>query len=210
MARTEISTLNIIKYFFGWNRVANVLYSTGGYNHALLMHFKGTVSQNLSLRIFSWIVFPQAPENNISVISNFFRKFTEIFASQGAPPCSINDTGGKKFNHLYSWCYWYWWQIIWAISDCWHLKVNLKEKQYLYVNSTVLPKGVKKNNWRFFSFAASVNDTGGGGVPWAANTSVNFREKNWTTIMLYCYSGAWGKLIHEKKPEVENLVALSL
>jgi hypothetical protein len=24
------------------------------------------------------------------------------------------------------------------------------------------------------------------------------------------YSGAWGKLIHEKKPEVENLVPLSL
>jgi hypothetical protein len=24
------------------------------------------------------------------------------------------------------------------------------------------------------------------------------------------YFGAWGKLIHEKKPEVENLVALSL
>jgi hypothetical protein len=24
------------------------------------------------------------------------------------------------------------------------------------------------------------------------------------------YSGAWGKLIHEKKTEVENLVALSL
>jgi hypothetical protein len=24
------------------------------------------------------------------------------------------------------------------------------------------------------------------------------------------YSGAWGKLIHENKPEVENLVTLSL
>jgi hypothetical protein len=24
------------------------------------------------------------------------------------------------------------------------------------------------------------------------------------------YSGAWGKLVHEKKPEVENLAALSL
>jgi hypothetical protein len=26
---------------------------------------------------------------------------------------------------------------------------------------------------------------------------------------LQIYSGAWGKLIHEKKPEVKNLVALS-
>jgi hypothetical protein len=27
---------------------------------------------------------------------------------------------------------------------------------------------------------------------------------------LAVYSGAWGKLIHEKMPEVENLVTLSL
>jgi hypothetical protein len=32
--------------------------------------------------------FPQAPENNSRVISNFFRKFAEIFASKGAPPVS--------------------------------------------------------------------------------------------------------------------------
>jgi hypothetical protein len=53
---------------------------------------------------FFHVTFPQAPENNIRVISNFFRKFGEIFASQGAPPVSttavanatgINDTGGK-------------------------------------------------------------------------------------------------------------------
>jgi hypothetical protein len=29
------------------------------------------------------------------------------------------------------------------------------------------------------------------------------------TTVLLVYSGAWGKLIHEKKPEVENLVTLS-
>jgi hypothetical protein len=34
------------------------------------------------------MTFPEAPENNIKVISNFLRKFTEIFASQGAPPLS--------------------------------------------------------------------------------------------------------------------------
>jgi hypothetical protein len=35
-----------------------------------------------------------------------------------------------------------------------------------------------------------------------------FSEKFETTLMVY--SRAWGKLIHEKKPEVENLVTLSL
>jgi hypothetical protein len=35
-----------------------------------------------------------------------------------------------------------------------------------------------------------------------------FSNKFETVLMLY--SGAWGKLIHEKKPEVENLATLSL
>jgi hypothetical protein len=33
----------------------------------------------------------------------FFRKFVEIFASQGAPPVSttlVSDTGGKFFHHF--------------------------------------------------------------------------------------------------------------
>jgi hypothetical protein len=32
--------------------------------------------------------FPQAPDNNIRVISNFLQKFSEIFISQSAPPVS--------------------------------------------------------------------------------------------------------------------------
>ncbi len=42
----------------------------------------------------------------------------------------IVDTGG---NHQ---CQRYGWQIIGTISDCWHLKMNLKENIYMYVNST--------------------------------------------------------------------------
>ncbi len=45
---------------------------------------------------------------------------------------SIKDTG-SKFCHV---CQQYRWQTIGTISDCWPLKVNLKEKIYLYVNST--------------------------------------------------------------------------
>jgi hypothetical protein len=40
-------------------------------------------------RFFPWITFPQAPENNTRVISNFFQKFAEIFPSQGAIPVSV-------------------------------------------------------------------------------------------------------------------------
>jgi uncharacterized Zn-finger protein len=55
----------------------------------------------------SEVFLPHAPENNIRVISNF-RKFVEIFASEGAPPVSttpaanfatstagVVNTGGK-------------------------------------------------------------------------------------------------------------------
>ncbi len=84
-----------------------------------------------------------------------------------------------------------------TISDCWHLKGNLKEKFYLrvYVNSTtqrcskkILKSFLIKD---FFSFASGVNDTSD--APWAANISANF-QKNSSILM----SGAWGKLIHKK------------
>jgi hypothetical protein len=39
----------------------------------------------------NYSIFPQDPENNFWGILNFF---TEIFASQGAPP-GIKGTGGK-------------------------------------------------------------------------------------------------------------------
>ncbi len=68
-----------------------------------------------------------------------------------------------------------------------------------------------------FNFAAGVVDTDGkfatgvvdtGGAPLHANISTNFRKKFETVLI--GYSGAGGKLIHEKKPEAKNLVTLSL
>jgi hypothetical protein len=65
--------------------------------------------------------------------------------------------------------------------------------------------------------AAGVVDTGGkfstgvidtGGAPLLGNISANFRKKFETVLM--GYSGAGGKLLHEKKPEAKNLVTLSL
>jgi hypothetical protein len=54
-------------------------------------------------------------------------------------------------------------------------------------------------------FATGVVDTGG--TPLLANISANFRK---IRTVLMGYSGAGGKLIHEKKPEAKNLVTLSL
>ncbi len=51
------------------------------------------------------------------------------------------------------------------------------------------------------NFATGVIDTGGkfatGGAPWLANISANFR-KNLEWLLNYFFSGAWGKVIHEK------------
>ncbi len=71
-------------------------------------NLKGQCQEIFCFWIFSWISFPLAPECSTRTVSNFFRKFLEIFASQGAPlvsttpaanfstSCaSVVDTGGK-------------------------------------------------------------------------------------------------------------------
>jgi hypothetical protein len=74
-------------------------------------------------RFFSCIIFPQAPENNIGIISNFVSILRDVRKSRCTT--GINDTGGKfaavvnytggklaagihnigcKFCHRYRWC----------------------------------------------------------------------------------------------------------
>ncbi len=75
---------------------------------------------------FIKISFPPAPEYSIKTVSNFFRKFAEIFASQGAPPISTTPVS--------------------TVSNCWQLKMNLKFFFYLYASSTTqrCPKEIIK------------------------------------------------------------------
>jgi hypothetical protein len=85
--------------------------------------------------------------------------------------------------------------------------VNLKEKIYLYVNSTTqrCSKKIIKTflNDDFFHLPLSSTTP-------LVNLELRIREflKKFETALM-AFSGAWGRLIH-KKPEVENLVALSL
>jgi hypothetical protein len=60
--------------------------------------FKGTVSRDFLLLVFFMNQFPPSPRVFHLDRFEFFRKFAEIFASQGAPPVSTtpagtNDTG---------------------------------------------------------------------------------------------------------------------
>jgi hypothetical protein len=86
---------------------------------------------------------PPSPENNIKgVISNFFEnspRYSQVRSTTGINDNGVNDTVSTtplanvppvlpvSFIR---------WQLIGTILDCLYLTVNLKEKIYLYVNST--------------------------------------------------------------------------
>ncbi len=123
---------------------------------------KGQCHEIFCFRFLSWITFPQAPDNNIRIISNFFensRRYSQV--------------------KVHRRCQQHRWQIIGTISGCRHLKVNLKAKIYKYVSSTTQRwpnKIIKIFLIEDFLFATGVVDTGG--KPWAANISANFRKNS--------------------------------
>jgi hypothetical protein len=78
-----------------------------------------------------------------------------------------------------------------TMSGCRHLKVNLKAKIYTYVNSTIqrCPNKIKKN-FQFEDFFHL--------PPVSLRISPRIFEKIRNGHNGILYSGAWGKLIHEK------------
>ncbi len=95
-----------------------------------------------------------------------------------------------------------------TLSEWLNLQVNFKKKIIYIYYPKVSNQNIKNfSDQRFFTFVTGVNLTGG--VPWAADISVNFFLNKFETA-LSGYSGAWGKTDSWKKPEAENLVALSL
>jgi hypothetical protein len=120
------------------------------------------------LLVFSSISFPPAPEFSIKTVSNFYensRRYSRVKVHhryqrhrwQIFPPVS---TAPMTNCHRYQR---HWRQIMATISGCRHLKVNLKAKSYIYVNSTTqrCPNKIIKifQFEGFFSFAT-------GGKPW--------------------------------------------
>jgi hypothetical protein len=89
---------------------------------------KGTVSRDILLPVFSCIIFLQDHENNIRI-----KRFIK-FAYR--PQVKVHHRYQRHRQQICQWCQRQWWQIMGTISDYSHLKVNLKEKIYSYVNST--------------------------------------------------------------------------
>ncbi len=116
----------------------------------------------------------------------------------------INDTGG---------CHWHRWQIMGTLSLCRQLKVNLKAKIYIYVSSTTQRwpnKIIKIFLIEDFFHLPPVSLTPVANLE--LRISPEFSEKFETVLMEY--SGAGGKLIHEKNqkqkiswhsPSIESL-----
>jgi hypothetical protein len=178
---------------------------------------KGTVSQDFLIQLFSWIIFSNHLKITLGPF-HFFQKFAEMFASEGAPPVST---------HRWKLCHWYQHHqrkilppvllvlLIPVANNGNNIRLMTPSSEFEGKNLftymlTLLPKSVQKNNWNFshwkyFPFATGVNNTGG--APWAANISCeffkNFKHPKWHGQRLV-ETDSW------KKPEVENLVVVSL
>ncbi len=174
------------------------------------------MSQDFLLQVFSWITFPQVLENNIRVISNVFKslqRYTQV-----------------KLHHRYNWCCWYQWQIChqcqryqrqicrrfqrhrWQIMGtkpgCRHLKVNVKAKAYIYVNSTFQRCPNKIINIFLIEdlFHLPLMSTTLG----CTLSCEYLRKLNKIWNGPNCILRGLGEIDSWKKPEVETLVALSL
>jgi hypothetical protein len=97
---------------------------------------------------------------------------------------------------------WHRWQKMETISDCWQFKVNWKEKIYLYASSTTQTFLIED-----FFHLPPVSFVDISGAHWAANISANLQKnRNGPTGKIR----GLGKTAPFRKPEVANLVALSL
>ncbi len=195
---------------------------------------KGQCHEIFCVRFFSWITFPHAPENNFRFISIFFensRRYSQVkvhhlcqwhrwqnwcryqrpvsttpVSTTLVANCHQHQQYRRQICHC---CCWHRWQIMGTISGCRELKVNLKAKIYIHVNCTTRRcpnKIIKILLLEDFFHLTPVSMTPLVHLePWI---SLRIFEKNWNSrnSILRCL----GETDSWKKPEVENLVTLSL
>ncbi len=140
---------------------------------------KGQCHEIFCFWFFSWISFPQAPEYTIRAVSNFFENSRRY--SQ------------LKVDHRYQW----------------HLKVNLKAKMYICVNSTIQRcpnKIIKIFLIGDFSHLPPVSTTSVVNLEPRISPRIFEKNRNGPNGILW----GWGETDWWKKPEAKNLVTLSL
>jgi len=144
-------------------------------------YLKGQCHEIFCFWFFSWISFPQAPEYTIRAVSNFFenlRRYSQLkvdhrYQRHRRQNCRRYQRRRWQICHRYQRhrrqiCHR--WQTMGLISGCRYLKVNLKAKMYIFVNSTTqrCPNKIIK--------IFLVEDFSH--LPWAANISANFRKNS--------------------------------
>jgi hypothetical protein len=95
-----------------------------------------------------------------------------------------------------------------AISGCKHLKVNLKAKIYMYVNSTTQrcpTKIIKIFLIEDFFHLSPVPMTLVVHLELRISPRIFEKIRNGPNVIHMLYSGAWGKLIHEKNQKSKIL-----
>ncbi len=182
--------------YYGWGYIFYVLHFT------LHAGYRDSVTRFFVSGFFHGSVFPQ-PQ---SIPESPFRIFSKIREDISKSRCTtvINDTGGKfatgindtggKVGHQFLKCFWHRWKNMATISGCRLLKVSLKAKIYICVNSTTQRcsnKIIKIFLIEDFFHLPPV-------VHLEPRISPRIFEKIRNGCNVMVYSGAWGKLIHEK------------
>ena len=165
---------------------------------AVEIKVKGTVSRDFLLMVFFLNHFPPSPRVFHLDRFEFFQKFTEIFASQGAPPvanlppvsatpvanfstifASVIDTGGK---------------FAAGVND-----TGGKGKGKNLYMLTLLPKGVQTKLLKFFCLKVF-------SIELRISPRIFEKIRNGPNVIIR----GLGETDSRKKPEAKNLVTLSL
>ncbi len=194
----------------------NILFSTLFFLFVIAwqLSLKGQYHEIFCFRFFSWIILPQAPDNNIRIISNFFensRRYSQVKVHHRCQrrrcqiATGINDAGDKFATGVID----IGGKIIGTISGCRHLKVNLKAKIYIYVSSTTQKwpnKIIKFFLIEDFFHLPPVSLTPVANLE--LRISPRICEKIWNG--LDGILRGWGETDLWKEAEAKNLVTLSL
>ncbi len=179
-------------YDFFWTPLGS---RVGIYNFFFKFILKGQCHEIFCFWFFLWISFPPAPEYPISTVSN-------------TPVANCHRYQQRRLQ-ICRRCRWHRWQIMRTVSGCRHFKVNLKAKIYKYGNSNTQRcpnKMIKIFLLEDFFHLPPVLLTPVVHLEPRISPRIFEKIRKGRTGILICL----GETDSWKKPEVENLVTLSL
>ncbi len=157
-------------------------------------HFKGTVSWDFLLLVLSWISFPPVPECSIKTVSNFFENSRRYSQLKVCHRCQRHRWqmekifNQKNFNNF-----------VWSpLGSRGNIYINFAFKlTFRCQQPDIVPIICHRCQWHQWQICTLTCE-------YLREFSKKFE------MILRLLSGAWGKVIHEKKPVAKNLVTLSL